>query len=138
MMRTIGISLVGVIMAVQLLFLFARHIQAYEMRDYPRMALPVAKNAHRYCSGGYIENISWTQKGGWVVSGIGPVRDQDLDQVLSGAVQRSLENGLTPGLRVRIPANAPAGIFVNLTKRMERSGVLNVRVAVVDRRLASL
>jgi hypothetical protein len=138
MMRMIGISLVGAVMAVQLPFLYNRYLEEYQMRDYPRMSLPVAKNASRFSCGGHYENISWTQKGGWVVSGKGKVKDQDLDQFLSDAVKRSMGRHVIPGMRVRIPANAPAGIFVNLTKRMEKAGVVQVRVAVFEHRIPRL
>lgn len=133
MMRVIGISLVGVLMAVQLMFLYTRYvIQDYDMRDYPRMPLPVAKNASNFCGGGHYENISWTENGGWVLSGTGKVKYQDLDHFMMRAVERCRGRNEIPGMRVRIPANAPAGIFVNLTKRMERAGVVQVRVAVFE------
>jgi|688.fasta_scaffold131647_3 hypothetical protein len=136
MTRLIGISLVAVLMAVQLLFLYTRYlIQDYDMMDYPRMSLPVASHAARYSGGGHYENISWTQKGGWVLSGIGKVKDQDLDHYFRDAVERSRGRNEIPGMRVRIPANAPAAIFVNLAKRMEKAGVVQVRVAVFEQRV---
>lgn len=135
-MRVIGFSLVGVVMAVQLLFLFDRHVRAYQSRDYPRMPLPVASNAKRHHCGGWgYENISWTAKGGWMMLGKGEVKDQDLDHILRSSVEQSEASGFIPGVRVRIPADASAGIFVNLTRRMERAGVQVVRVAVVEQRV---
>jgi hypothetical protein len=132
MMRTIGISLVGALMAAQLIFLLYRNPSIINEKDYPAMQLPVAKYSKRHCSSVYYENISWTQKGGWTVYGVGKVKDEDLDQFLKSEVERHNQKGNLPGMRVRIPANAPAGVFVDLTKRMEKAGVVQVRVAVVE------
>lgn len=131
MMRTFGISLVGALMAAQLIFLLYSNPSIINDKDYPAMRLPVASHAKNSgCI--YYENISWTQKGGWTVYGIGKVKDEDLDQFLKSEVERHNQKGNLPGMRVRIPANAPAGVFVNLTKRMEKAGVVQVRVAVVE------
>lgn len=138
MVRAIGISLVGAFMAVQLVFLYSRYLEEHELRDYPRMNLPVAKNGKTCCYGVNYGSISWTQKGGWTVYGKGKISDQDLDQFLRDEVERHKGRGNLPGLRVRIPADAPAAVFVGLTKRMEQAGIYRVHVAVVERKFPSL
>jgi len=139
MMRVIRISLVGALMAVQLLFLYTQSSTfVYNKTDYPWMALPVVTNVRCHYHDPDYEDISWTQQGGWVLSGTGKVKDQDLDHYLRSAVERNKARNEMPGMRVRIPANAPAGIFVNLAKRMEKAGVVQVRVAVFEQRMPRL
>ena len=138
MVRAIGISLVGAFVAVQLVFLYSRYLEEYDLRDYPRMKLPVAKNSSRHSGCVYYKSISWTRTGGWTVSGIGKMRDEDLDQFLKSEVEKHNENGTLPGLRVRIPADAPAAVFVGLTKRMEKAGMERVHVAYVKEKFPSL
>lgn len=72
MMRVIGISLVGAVMAAQLLFLYAQSSTfVYNKTDYPWMALPVVTNVRSHYHDPDYEDISWTQQGGWVLSGTG-------------------------------------------------------------------
>lgn len=134
MLRAIVISLVGALMAAQLVFLLCRNPSIINEKDYPAMQLPVASRFSKGCCYGVDHtSISWTQKGGWTVRGAGKLKDEDLDAFLKSEVERHKEKGNVPGMRVRIPANAPAGVFVNLAKRMERAGVVQIRVAVVER-----
>lgn len=95
----------------------------------PSMSLPVS-NHYAHYSQPATESISWTQKGGWVVKGKGSIKEQDIDRLLLEMVEKSKSEERKPVLQIRIPANASPGVFVGLTKRMERAGISQFRLAV--------
>lgn len=132
MIRLVTYSVFGVFLAVQIYLFSSFSILSGIIRDNPKMSLPVAertKLVHYEIS----ENISWTQKGGWVVAGKGPIKDRDIDSFLRDMVEQSKSEGLVPRLRIRIPADASPRVFVNLTRRMQDAGVQEFCLAVIER-----
>lgn len=73
-----------------------------------------------------------------MVAGRGEVKDQDLDDFLRITAHRGKAGDYPSAVRVRIPADAPAGIFVSLAKRMQQAKIEFVSVAVVEQRFPRL
>lgn len=131
MQRALGISVVGVAMLVQLMFLPTRSmLNLYSGPDRPRMPLPVASEGSR-SNDHFHEEISWTKAGGWVAGGVGSIKAGDLESYLRATVKRCEDRGIYSRVRVRIPPEAPAREFVHLAMCMERAGVMGFSVAVV-------
>lgn len=134
MKQILGISFVGVALLVQLMFLPTRSmVILYAEPDRPRMSLPiasVASRSHLLCH----EELSWTKSGGWVASGVGSIKMEELESFLRTLVEHCDNLGHYARVRVRIPTNAPAKEFVYLAMCMERTGVKRFNVAVIQTR----
>ena len=132
MKQTLGISFVGVALLVQLMFLPTRSMfNSYSGPDRPRMSLPIASEASR-CNLHCHEEISWTKAGGWVASGVGSIKVDELESFLRTSVERCEDLGIFARVRVRIPPDAPASEFVHLAMCMERAGVKGFNVALIQ------
>lgn len=131
MKQTFGISVVGVAILMQLMFLPTRSLLTlYHGPDRPRMSLPIASEGSRsnvHCH----EEMSWTRAGGWVAGGVGSIKVEDLESFLRRTVERCQDQGIHARVRVRIPPDAPASEFVHLARCMERAGVIGFNVAVI-------
>jgi hypothetical protein len=132
MMRSIGISVVAVLMLAQLLMLPSRSMLIWRYGpDLPPMRLPVASEGTPFPAGHAYADLSWTEHGGWVAAGVGVIGAENLEPFLRRVADRCEQAGCVPRVRVRVPANAPAKHFVHLTRCMERVGIPGLRIAVV-------
>ena len=132
MMRSLGLSVVSALMLAQLLLLPTRSMLGWRSSpDHPRMELPVASEGEMWCCGHSHADLSWTREGGWVASGVGTIRTEDLEAFLRTTAERWQGRGYVARMRVRVPGDAPAKHFVYFTKCMERAGISELRVAVV-------
>ena len=97
----------------------------------PNLVLPVAKYASKGHSRGTIE-VSLNRKGDWVTAHGEQAEVPDLPAFLRERGKRIREAGYTPGLRVRIAADAPARHLREAAMAAEREGYGELRVACVS------
>jgi len=133
MHQTFGISLVAVALCLQLILLPERSItDFYSDPTRPKIPVPIATQA-RHVHTHYQEEITWTQSRGWLVTGYGPIKFEELEDYLRASVQATEDRGLYMNVRVRIPPDAQAQEFLRLLVCMERAGVYGYGFAVKKR-----
>lgn len=131
MMRSMGLVLVTVLLLVQLSFLPTRSMFfLYFEKDRPWMKLPVATNQKRCCHCYFGDELSWTKAGGWVGEG-GSIGEGEIEAHLRRLTEKAETHGLRSNLRLRIPAEADAGKFMDAAMAAQRAGVACLHVAVV-------
>ncbi len=132
MMRPMGMVLVTALLLVQLSFFPTRSkVFQYFGKDRPWMKLPVASNHTRYSHCSFVDELSWTKTGGWV-GRAGAIRPTEIEGLLKDGIERGKGRSYT--LRLRIPANADAGKFMEAAMAAQRAGVACLHVAVVQPR----
>jgi hypothetical protein len=130
MEQTFGISLVGVILSLQLMLLPDRSItDFYSDPTRPRLQAPVASEG-AHVNTHYHAEISWIHNIGWMVTGLGQIKTEDLEEFLRASVNATEERGLLTNVRVRIPPDAQAKEFLYLMMCMQRVGVYGFGVVV--------
>lgn len=97
------------------------------------MKLPVASNYTRYSHCSIVDELSWTKTGGWV-GRAGSMRPGEIEGFLKDGIERGRERGRSYTLRLRIPAEADAGKFMEAAMAAQRAGVACLHVAVVQPR----
>lgn len=131
MMRSMGMVLVTALLLVQLTLLPTRSmIFQYFGKDRPWMKLPVATNQKRFSHTHFVDELSWTKTGGWVGSA-GSIRNGEIEAHLRRLIERSAKRGLRSNLRLRLPADADAGKFMEAAMAAQRAGVACLHVAVI-------
>jgi hypothetical protein len=129
MMRPMGMVLVTALLLVQLSLLPTQSmISGYFGKDRPWMKLPVATNRTRCCHCFFGEELSWTKAGGWV-GRTGAIRPEEMEGLLKEGIERGRGRSYT--LRLRIPADAEAGRFMEAAMAAQRAGVSCLHVAAV-------
>ena len=132
MMRPMGMVLVTALLLVQLSLLPTRSmIIGYFGKDRPWMKLPVATNQERCCHCFFGDELSWTKTGGWV-GRAGAMRPGEIEGFVKDGIERGKERGRSYTLRLRIPAEADAGKFMEAAMAAQRAGVSCLHVAVVE------
>lgn len=130
MIRSMGIALVTVLLLVQLSFFPTRSMAfRYYGKNWPWMKLPVATNQTHCCHCFFGEELSWTKTGGWV-GRAGAMRPTEIEGFLKDGIERGRGRSYT--LRLRIPAEADAGKFMEAAMAAQRAGVSCLHVAVVQ------
>lgn len=131
MIRSMGIALVTVLLLVQLsLFPTRSMLIEYFGKDRPWMKLPVASNRTHCCHCFFGDELSWTKTGGWV-GRAGSMRPGEIEGFLKDGIERGRERGRSYTLRLRIPADADAGKFMEAAMAAQDAGVACLHVAVV-------
>jgi hypothetical protein len=126
-----GIALVTLLLLVQLSFFPTRSMAfQYYGKNWPWMKLPVATKQNRCCVCSFVDELSWTKTGGWV-GRAGSVRPGEIEGFLKDGIERGRERGRSYTLRLRIPADADAGKFMEAAMAAQRAGVAGLHVAVV-------
>jgi len=130
MEQTFGISLVGVILSLQLMLLPERSItDFYADPTRPTIQVPVASQATNVNTH-YQEEISWIHNKGWMATGYGQIKTEELEDYLRASVKVTEDRGLFTNIRVRIPPDAHAKEFLYLMMCMQRVGVHGFGVVV--------
>jgi hypothetical protein len=129
MIRTFWVPMASVIMLVELLML-PFHLR--DLRpDYPQIQLPTAAYGRHFGDFRSMTEFSWTTKGGWVIAGVGAIRDEGIEPYLRKHVEKVGWEGGRSKLRVRVPADAPAIHFMTMARRAQLAGVEVLFVAVL-------
>ncbi len=129
-----GIALVTALLLVQLsLFPTVSLFLDHYGKDRPWMKLPVATNRTHCCHCFFGDELSWTKAGGWVGEG-GCIRNGEIEAHLRRLTENAETHGLRSNLRLRIPADADAGKFMEAAMAAPRAGVSCLHVAVVEGR----
>ncbi len=132
MMRSMGMVLVTALLLLQLSLLPTRSmIFQYFGKDRPWMKLPVATNQTHCCVCFFGDELSWTKTGGWV-GRAGAIEPAEIEGLLRNGIERGMGRRYT--LRLRIPADAEAGKFMEAAMAAQRAGVSCLHVAVVQGR----
>ena len=128
--QTFGISLVGVILSLQLMLLPERSItDFYADPTRPTIQVPNASQGS-YVNTHYQEEISWTHDRGWMATGYGQIKTEDIEDYLRASVKVTEDRGLYTNVRIRIPPDAQAKEFLQLMMSMQRVGVYGFGLAV--------
>jgi hypothetical protein len=126
-----GPALVGVVLSAQWMFLPTRSMFIEHFgKDRPRMKLPVATHAGRAAGCHVGAELSWTGSGGWVGEGRA-IRRTEIEAFLGEAIERTEQRGLSFSLRLRIPAEAKAGIFMEAAMAAQKAAVSHLHMAAV-------
>jgi hypothetical protein len=121
-----------VLLLVQLSFFPTRSMAIqYYGKNWPWMKLPVATNQKRCCVCFFGDELSWTKTGGWV-GRAGAMKPGEIEGFLKDGIERGKGRSYT--LRLRIPAEADAGKFMEAAMAAQRAGVACLHVAVVQPR----
>lgn len=132
MIQSMGIALVTVLLLVQLSFFPAVSLfPVHYGKDRPWMKLPVATNQTHCCHCFFGGELSWTKAGGWVGEA-GSIRNGEIEAHLRRLTEKAEAHGLRSNLRLRIPAEAHAGKFMEAAMAAQGAGVSCLHVAVVE------
>ncbi len=130
-----GTVLVTALLLVQLsLFPTVSMFPEHYGKDRPWMKLPVAANRTQCCHCFFGDELSWTKTGGWVGEG-GRIRNGEIEAHLRRLTEHAEKHGLRSNLRLRIPADAEAGKFMEAAMAAQRAGVACLHVAAVQPRV---
>ena len=129
-----GMVLVTALLLVQFsLFPSVSMFPEHYGKDRPWMKLPVATNHMRYSHCSFVDELSLTKTGGWV-GRAGSMRAGEIEGLLKDGIERGRDRGRSYTLRLRIPAEADAGKFMEAAMAAQRAGVSCLHVAVVQSR----
>ena len=131
MVRMAWIAGASVIMLVELLMLPTRSPEISNIgADHPRIPLPTATNSYSVDSQHRIEELTWTEGGGWVAEGYGSIRDEEIAIYLRNVVERCQTQKWTPEVRLRVPSDAAADHFMSMARSAEQAGISVLLIAV--------